>query len=224
MKAATKKPGGLNVDFKRLADDFKGLNPNDPGVWPLAPQVTLLVVLLAVTIGLFWYFDWQGQWQVLGQRDQEELRLRDDWQKKKEKAINLDEYRKQLVEIDREFGALLKQLPNKAEMDALLADINQAGLGRGLKFELFRPGNDSVKDFYAEMPIAIRVVGGYHDLGAFASDVAKMPRIVTLNNISISTDKGSQLKLDATAMTYRYLDEQELASSKKSAKSRRRGR
>ena len=131
--------------------------------------------------------------------------------------MNLEEHRRQLAEIDRQFGALLKQLPNRAEMDSLLSDINQAGLGRGLQFELFKPGADVVKEFYAEMPIDVKVSGVYHDLGEFVADVARMPRIVTLNNVGVEADKDGRLKLDTKATTYRYLDEEELAQQRQAA-------
>jgi len=218
VKAADTLKGARKIDFKRLAQDFKGLDPNDPGMWPLAPRVTVMVGLLAAVLGAFWWFDWQEQADTLAQREQEEVQLRDSWAAKKRQAVNLDEHRRQLAEIDRQFGALLKQLPNRAEMDSLLSDINQAGLGRGLQFELFKPGNNVVKEFYAEMPIDIRVTGNYHELGEFAGDVARMPRIVTLNNLAINTDKDGRLKLEAKAITYRYLDEDEIAKQRQDAK------
>jgi type IV pilus assembly protein PilO len=199
------------IDFQRLAQDFKGLDPNDPGVWPLAPRIVVLVVLFVAIVAAAWWFDWQDQVDELKKREAEELQLRQTWISKKKLAINLEDYRRQLAEIDRQFGALLKQLPNKAEMDSLLSDINQAGLGRGLQFDLFRPGSETVKDFYAEMPIAISVVASYHDLGAFAADVAKMPRIVILDGVKLQGQSNGLLKLDAQAVTYRYLDEEELA-------------
>ncbi|MCB1960972.1 MAG: type 4a pilus biogenesis protein PilO [Rhodocyclaceae bacterium] len=214
MKSRDVKSRTLSsVDLSRLADDFKGLDPNDPGVWPLAPRVVILLVFFVATLAGAWWFFWQDQMDLLTQREAEELTLRDEWVRKKRQSVNLDVHLQQLAEIDRQFGALLRQLPNRAEMDSLLADINQAGLGRGLLFELFKPGGDVVKEFYAEMPIAVRVTGQYHDLGAFASDVAKMPRIVTLNNLVIErAQPGEPLKMDATAVTYRYLDEEELAA------------
>nr|WP_286206751.1 type 4a pilus biogenesis protein PilO [Thauera linaloolentis] len=207
-----------------MAQDFKGLDANDPGMWPLAPRVAVMVGLLAATLGAFWWFDWQEQAEALAQREQEETQLRDGWVAKKRQAVNLDEHRRQLAEIDQQFGALLKQLPNRAEMDSLLSDINQAGLGRGLQFELFKPGSNVVKEFYAEMPIDIRVTGDYHELGEFASDVARMPRIVTLNNLAINADKDGRLKLEAKAITYRYLDEEEIAKQRQDAKAATKGR
>lgn len=214
-------------DVRQLAQDFKGLNPNDPGMWPLAPRIAVFAALLALTLAAVWYFDWQGQAATLSQKEQEEVRLREDWVSKKKQAVNLDEHRRQLADINRQFGALLKQLPNRAEMDALLADINQAGLGRGLQFELFKPGAEQVKDFYAEVPISLTINGGYHDLGEFASDVAKLSRIVTLNNLALAMSKDGKLKLTAVASTYRYLDEEELAAKRQAenaAKGKAKGR
>lgn len=206
------------IDFARLAQDFRGLDPNDPGVWPLAPRIAVFIALLVAVLGLVWWFDWQEQVDLLRKKEADELQLRQDWISKKKLAVNLDAYKLQLEEIDRQFGSLLKQLPNRAEMDSLLSDINQAGLGRGLQFELFKPGTDVVKDFYAEMPIDIRITGGYGDFGSFAEDVANMPRIVTLNNLAIEGQKDGQLKLDAKAITYRYLDEEELAQKRQQEK------
>jgi type IV pilus assembly protein PilO len=207
-----------SIDFERLSQDFKGLDPNDPGAWPLAPRVAVFVALLVVVVALAWWFDWRDQAALLEQRETEEVQLRQDWLTKKRLAVNLDAYKLQLEETDRQFGALLKQLPNRAEMDSLLSDINQAGLGRGLQFELFKPGADVVKDFYAEMPIDVRVVGAYDDLGAFAEDVARMPRIVTLNDVAVESQKDGKLKLEAKAITYRYLDEEELAQKRQQEK------
>lgn len=203
------------LDVQSLLRDFRGLDPNDPGQWPLAPRIaTLLAIFLAIVVG-GWWFDWSEQLTVLETKEREEAVLKEDWVGKKRQAVNLPEYRRQLSEIDRQFGALLKQLPNRSEMESLLADINQAGLGRGLQFELFKPGTEVMKDFYAELPIAVRVTGSYHDLGEFVGDVAQMPRIVTLNDIAIETQKDGVLKFDATAMTYRYLDDEEVARLRK---------
>ena len=208
---------GRGIDLQRLAQDFRGLDPNDPGLWPAAPQVAVYLAVLVLTVAAFWWFDWQDQALTLEARRAEETQLRDSWVAKKRQAVNLEEYRRQLEEIDRQFGALLKQLPNRAEMDSLLSDINQAGLGRGLQFELFKPGADVVKEFYAEMPIDVRVTGVYHDLGEFVADLASMPRMVTLNDVGIDADKDGRLKLQAKAVTYRYLDEEELAQQRKAA-------
>ena len=186
--------------------------------------LTTVIGLLVATIAGFWWFDWQDQVAVLEQRQAEEVQLRESWVAKKRQAVNLEEHRRQLAEIDRQFGALLKQLPNRAEMDSLLSDINQAGLGRGLQFELFKPGADVVKEFYAEMPIDVKVSGVYHDLGEFVADVARMPRIVTLNNVAINADKDGRLKLEAKAITYRYLDEGEIAKQRQEAKAAAKGK
>lgn len=203
-----------NIRLDQLAQDFKNLDPNDPGLWPLVPRVAALLGLLIAILGLAWWFDWKAQGEDLDQRVAQEAQLKDEWLAKKRQAVNLDEYRRQLTEIDRQFGALLKQLPSKTEMENLLIDVNQAGLGRGLQFELWKPNSESPKDFYAELPIAIRLTGSYHDLGNFVGDVAKLPRIVTLNDIAIEVAKDGTLKMDASAVTYRYLDEQEVAKQR----------
>lgn len=223
MNASRKTPA-KGIDFQRLMADFRGLDPNDPGLWPAAPRVAVFVTLLALTIAGFWWFDWQDQVLTLETRRAEETQLRDSWVAKKRQAVNLEEHRRQLEEIDRQFGALLKQLPNRAEMDSLLSDINQAGLGRGLQFELFKPGADVVKEFYAEMPIDVRVTGTYHDLGQFAADVARMPRVVTLNDVAIEVDKDGRLKMGTKATTYRYLDEEELAQQRQAAQAAKQGK
>lgn len=210
-------------DFARLAQDFRSLDANDPGLWPLAPRIAVLAAVLAATIAGYWWFDWRDQGRELEHARAGETVLRQTWLEKKRQAANLDEHRQQLAEIDRQFGALLKQLPNRAEMDSLLSDINQAGLGRGLKFELFKPGPDVMRDFYAEMPIELRVSGTFHELGEFAGDVARMPRIVTLHNLVLDTARDGRLRMDAVAVTYRYLDEDEIARQRRAgAQGRRR--
>ena len=204
------------IDFNSIADDFRFMNPNDPGGWPLVPKITVLVGLFALIIAAGWWFVWNDQFIDLETKEREEETLKQQFLDKKRQAVNLDLYVQQLAEIDRSFGALLKQLPDKSEIEALLIEINQAGLGRGLQFELFKPGQEQVKDFYAELPITVKINGGYHDFGAFAADIAKLPRIVTLNNIAITPVKeGGQLSLDATTKTFRYLDEEEVARQKK---------
>lgn len=218
-----KLPAVPKIDFKALAEDFKSLDPKDIGTWPLLPRLT---VLLGVFVGLLvggWWFDWKGELENLESKRQQEAKLKDEYLDKKRQAVNLEEHRKQLAEIDKTFGTLLKQLPNKAEMEALLVDINQAGLGRGLQFELFKPGRETIRDFYAELPITLKISGNYHDLGAFAADVAKLPRIVSLTNIAVVPDKGGVLKMDATAMTYRYLDEEELAAQRRAKSAQAKG-
>ena len=205
------------IDFQAIADDFRYLNPNDPGAWPLIPKLTMLFGLFAVLLVAGWWFLWSDQLAELEGKQKEEETLKQQYLDKKKQAVNLDLYIEQLAEIDRSFGALLKQLPNKSEIEALLIEVNQAGLGRGLQFDLFRPRAEQVKDIYAELPNAVKINGGYHDFGAFAADIAKLPRIVTLNNISIVPGKDGVLSLDATTKTFRYLDEEEVAKQKKAA-------
>ncbi len=208
-------PAVPKFDFRTLAEDFKSLDPRDIGTWPLLPRVTMLLGVFAALLVAGWWFDWKSQLEELEGKQQQEAKLKDEYLDKKRQAVNLEEHRKQLAEIDKSFGALLKQLPNKAEMEALLIDINQAGLGRGLQFDLFKPGKETTKDFYAELPITLKISGVYHDLGAFSADVAKLSRIVSLTNVAVVPDKGGQLKMDAIAMTYRYLDEEELAAQRR---------
>jgi type IV pilus assembly protein PilO len=192
-------------------DELRNLNFREAGNWPLLPKIVILSAILLVIVALGAFLDWKDQWESLDVARSEEGKLKDQYSQKKAKAINFDLYVQQLKEVELSFGALVKQLPNRAEIDALLTDINQAGLGRGLTFELFRPATqEKMADFYAELPINIRITGNYHDMGAFASDVAQLPRIVTLNDVAINNDKGT-LTLEAVAKTFRYLDEEELA-------------
>ena len=211
-----------------LLEQFKGLDPKDPGAWPPLPKALLLLALLiGILVGAY-FLDWSDQIEQLDAGRAEESKLKQEYKSKKQQSINLDLYRRQLREIDSSFGALLKQLPNRSQMDALLVDINQSGLGRGLQFELFKPAaRETSRDFYAELPIQLRVIGGYHDIGAFASDIGGLSRIVTLNDITLAGGKGGSLVVDATAKTFRYLDEEEVAaqrraSAQKAAKGRKR--
>ena len=204
-------------------DELRRLDPKKIGSWPVLPKLGVLLLLLLLIIGAAYYFLWADQLaQIEAERAKTE-KLKNTFIDKKKVAINLPAYRKQLDDIENQFGALLKQLPGKSEMDALLTDINQAGLGRGLQFELFKPAaSETIKDFYAELPITIRVTGNYHDIGAFASDIGKLSRIVTLNDISIGAAKDT-LSMDATAMTYRYLDEAEVAEKRRAAAAAKKG-
>jgi type IV pilus assembly protein PilO len=207
----------VGVAVQRFGDQFRGLNPNDPSLWPPVPKYALcaavtLLVLLALWFG--WLTNSNDELEV---ERAKETTLRADYQKKVAQAANLELLKKQREQVQQYVTLLEKQLPSKAEMDALLSDINQAGLGRSLQFELFRPGQISVKDYYAELPIAVRVVGRYHDIGAFASDVANLSRIVTLNNLTLTPQKDGFLSLDATARTFRYLDEEEQAAQQRAA-------
>jgi type IV pilus assembly protein PilO len=199
-------------------DDIRRLNIRDAGNWPLPAKGAALGLVFLVILVAGGLFDWRDQFDTLNRAQAEEVKLREAYATKKATAVNLELYVQQLREIEQSFGALLKQLPNKSEMDALLTDINQAGLGRGLQFELFKPATtEKMADFYAELPIALKITGNYHDMGAFASDVAQLPRIVTLNDISITADKGT-LTMDAVAKTFRYLDEDEIAKQRKAQK------
>jgi type IV pilus assembly protein PilO len=206
--------------MNKLLEQFKNLNPKNPGTWPALPKLLALIAALVALVAAGYFADWQGQVDELAAGAEQEVKVKDEYKSKKLQAINLDLYRQQLREIDNSFGALLKQLPNKSQMDALLVDINQAGLGRGLQFDLFKPApQESMKDFYAELPVSVRVTGSYHDMGQFASDIAQLSRIVTLNDIAINpTGKdGSLLAMDTTAKTFRYLDEEEVTKQKKAA-------
>jgi type IV pilus assembly protein PilO len=212
-----KKPAMSNFSLKSVADDFRNLNPKDVGVWPAVPRAVALTAIFAAILAAGWWFIWSPQVDDLEAKAKEEVRLREDWVGKKKQAVNLDLFQAQKAEIDRVFGALLKLLPNKTEIEALLVEINQSGLGRGLQFELFKPGSESRKDFYAELPIQVKLVGSYHDIGAFASDIGRLSRIVTLNNVSL-TPGAAGMTLDATTMTFRALDQEELATQKKPSK------
>ena len=202
------------------------LDPKKIGTAPILVKFGVLLVALALIVAASYWFDWQGQIEQINQEKEKEEGLRKTFLTKKSEAINLPAYQKQLEDIERQFGALLKQLPGRAEMDALLTDINQAGLGRGLQFELFKPAlQETRRDFYAELPITIKVTGSCHDIGAFASDIGKLSRIVTLENIALApvTAKGGGLVLDATAKTFRYLDDEELAQQRRAATAAKKG-
>ena len=219
-----KKPALPNIDFQSIIEDFRRLNPNDVGTWPIVPKVVVLGSLFAALIAAGWWFVWQDQLDELETKQKQEITYKEEYLNKKRQAVNLDLHLQQLNEIDRSFGALLKQLPNKSEVESLLVEINQAGMGRGLQFELFKPGQELVKDFYAELPISVRLVGSYHDFGAFAGDIGRLSRIVTLNNLAISTPgKDGTLVLDAVTKTFRYLDEEELARQRKAAQDAKKG-
>ena len=200
------------------------LDPKRIGSAPILVKLGVMLVVLLLIVGASWYFDWQDQLDRIQAETNKEEGLRKTFLEKKAEAVNLPAYQKQLEDIEKQFGALLKQLPGKSEMDALLTDINQAGLGRGLQFELFRPaGAESRRDFYAELPISIRVTGSYHDMGAFASDIGKLSRIVTLNDIALNPSGKGQLALDATAKTFRYLDEEEIATQRRAKDKDKKG-
>src|SRR3954469_14723261 len=208
----------MAINFNALVDEFKKTNWQDPGTWHWAPKILVLVcVLVGIPVAGF-FADTQGQIEQLEAGRADEAKLKQDYLSKKRQAVNLDLHRQQLREIDTQFGALLRQLPNKSQMDALLVDINQAGLGRGLQFELFKPApQETLREFYAELPIQVKVAGNYHDMGAFASDVGQLSRIVTLNDVKIDAGKDGNLTMEVVARTFRYLDDQEVAQQRKAA-------
>jgi len=208
----------MAINFNQIADDFKHTNWKDPGTWSMAPKILVLALVLALIPVGGYVLLWQDQIDEIEKGVQQEETLKKDYLAKKTQAINLDLHKQQLREIDTQFGALLKQLPNKAQMDALLVDINQAGLSRGLQFELFKPApSEAQREFYSELPISLKLIGTYHDMGGFAADVGQLPRIVTLNDVSIDAGKDGNLTMDVTARTFRYLDEEEVAAQRKAA-------
>ena len=209
----------LNAWREGIVEQFRGLNPNEPGQWPLVPKLASFLAVIVLTVALGWVFLLSDVQTSLDSEVGREPNLKEDYRSKLAQAVNLPELRKQKSQVEEYVTQLEKQLPGKAEMDALLSDISQAGVGRGLLFELFRPGQESVKDYYAELPIALRVTGRYHDIGAFAADISNLSRIVTLHNLVVvaptGKDLGGNLSMEATARTYRYLDAVEVAEQKK---------
>jgi type IV pilus assembly protein PilO len=216
------------VDMKHMGESlsaqFRGLNGRHPGQWPLAPRLLCGIGVFLAVLALGWFLYWDGLLEEQARGEQEEVKLKDEYKGKIQQAINLDALRKQKEQVGLYVASLEKQLPSKAEMDALLSDINQSGLGRGLQFELFKPGQVVVKDYYAELPISIKVTGNYHEVGAFTSDIANLPRIVTLNNLNLVSGKDGVLTLDAVAKTFRYLDADEVAAQRKAAAGNKGGK
>jgi type IV pilus assembly protein PilO len=217
----------MNIDLKHLGADiasqFEGLQGRHPGLWPLAPRLLCAAGVMVGVLVAGYFLYWSGQFEEQETLAAQEQTLRTDYRSKMAQAINLEALEAQQQQVNRYVERLEKQLPSKAEMAALLSDINQAGLGRGLQFELFRPGQVAVRDYYAELPIDIKVTGSYHAIGEFAADMAKMPRIVTLNNLSLSTGKDGTLALDAVAKTFRYLDQEELDQQAAERKKKKKG-
>ena len=211
----------LNFDFpalqEKLFGQFRDLDPKDPSNWPALPRYLLFVGISALVVVILWFLWLNTSQEELATEQATEVKLRDDYKVKLGKAVNLEALKKQREQVLQYVTQLEKQLPSKAEMDALLSDINQAGLGRSLQFDLFRPGQVAVRDYYAELPIALRVTGRYHDMGAFAADIANLSRIVTLNNLTIVPAKEGTLAMDATAKTFRYLDADEVSAQRKAA-------
>ena len=207
-----------------IVEELRSLDPKQPGNWPWFAKIGAFVLTFVAILAVFWFLLWQDQTERIEKGRNDVAKQKDTFLEKKKLAVNLEAYKQQRAEIEQAFGALLTQLPNKSEMDALLIDINQAGLGRGLAFELFRPAEkENFTEFYAELPVAIKVTGGYHDLGAFASDVAKMPRIVLLTDVKLDPPKDGVLAMEAVAKTYRYLDEEEVAKQRKTTKDKKAG-
>ena len=209
----------LNSVFEGAASQFRGLNPNEPGQWPLLPKAITFAAVAVAMLVVGWFLLLSTAHEELDTERNKEPTLKVDYRNKLAQAVNLGELRKQKLQVEEYVTQLEKQLPGKAEMDALLSDINQAVLGRGLQIELFRPGQVVIKDYYAELPIAIRVAGRYHDIGSFAADIANLSRIVTLHNLNITAggkDSNGALSMEATARTYRYLDPAELDEIRKS--------
>jgi len=198
------------ANISDISAKFRGLTLENVGSWPILPRMTLWGAVVVICAGVGYLGVWRGQMEELDNLRQTEVTLKEQYRVKLQQSINLEELRRQKEQVNQFVLTLEKQLPSKAEMDALLSDINQAGIGRGLQFELFRPGQVTLRDYYAELPISVKVSGRYHDLGAFASDIANLPRIVTLNNLSIQSTKDLTLTLDATAKTFRYFDEDEM--------------
>ena len=210
-----------NIDFaqigRNVSSQFRGLNKDDPGSWPALPRYLSYALVTLLVLGLLWYFWLNTSNEELAAEEAKEVTLRTEYKSKLAQAVNLEPLKKQREQVLLYVTQLEKQLPSKAEMDALLSDINQAGLGRSLQFELFRPGQVNVKEYYAELPIAVKVTGSFHDIGAFVADVANLSRIVTLNNLVLSpvTGKDGTLALESTAKTFRYLDTEEIADQRK---------
>ncbi len=214
----------INIDLGAVTRQFEGLQGRHPGLWPSLPKALLLFGVLASLLFVGWMVYWRGLLEELETGQQLEQQLRTEFQDKVKKAVNLDDLRKQKVQVEQYVGVLEKQLPSRAEMDALLTDINQAGVGRGAQLQLFKPGQVQVKDYYAELPISVKVVGNYHDLGSFSSDLANLPRIVTLNNLTIMRQsKTNLLEMDATAKTFRYLDKEEIDAQRQAAAAAKTG-
>ena len=207
---------------EKLKSQFMNLDPRDPAAWPAIPRYSLFLATVVGVIVILWVVWLSGAQEFLQAEQAKEQKLRDDYKTKLNKAVNLEVLKKQREQVQQYVTQLEKQLPSKSEMDALLSDINQAGLGRSLQFDLFRPGQVAVKEYYAELPIALRVTGRYHDIGAFASDIANLSRIVTLNNLSITPKSDGALSLEATAKTFRYLDADEVQAQRGASKSNKK--
>ena len=207
----------INELGAQLAGQFRNLGDRHPGQWPLAPRVLCSIGVMAAVVAAGYFGYWSSQFDEQEAGAQAEIKLRDEYKFKTAQAVNLEALRAQKTQVDQYVDRLQKQLPSKAEMDALLKDINRAGTGSGLQFESFTPAPVVVKDYYAELPINIRVTGSYHDIGAFAGNMANLSRIVTLNNMALATGKDGVLTLEAVVKTFRYLDPEEVSAQRKAA-------
>ncbi len=212
------------ANLSEISAKFRGLTLDNVGSWPILPRMTLWAGVVVACAALGYFAVWSSQMAELDSLREHETSLKEQYRVKLQQSINLEELRRQKEQVNQYVLTLEKQLPSKAEMDALLSDINQAGIGRGLQFELFRPGQVNLRDYYAELPISVKVTGRYHDLGAFASDIANLPRIVTLNNLNIQSGKDLTLSLDATAKTFRYFDEDEMATQRRARDAAKAGK
>lgn len=208
------------LNLSSYVDQFRNLNTRDVSTWPIVPRIAAVIAVIVVVLLLGWYFYWSDQLAELQKGEDDEVQLKSQYRDKLQQAVNLEPLRKQKELATQYVARLEKQLPSRSEMDALLSDINQAGIGRGLQFELFRPGQATVRDYYAELPINVRLIGNYHDIAAFTSDIASLPRIVTLNNLSIAMPPNATtpLTLEAVAKTFRYLDQDEVQAQRKAPK------
>jgi type IV pilus assembly protein PilO len=208
------------INLAQYVDQFRNLNTRDVSTWPIVPRIAAVVAIVVVVMVAGYYLYWSEKLEELQRGEDEEVTLKEQFRDKQQQAVNLEPLKKQKELAQQYVARLEKQLPSKSEMDALLSDINQAGIGRGLQFELFRPGSVTVRDYYAELPISVRLNGTYHDIASFTSDIASLPRIVTLNNISITmpANAATPLTLEAVAKTFRYLDQEEIAAQRKAAK------
>lgn len=215
MAKSFSMPFDVNAWFQSVVEQFRHLDTKDPSNWPQFPRFGLFLLVALIVLVALWFVWLSDAADELTREQQQELKLRDEYKDKLTKAVNLEALKKQREQVQQYVTQLEKQLPSKAEMDALLSDINQAGIGRSLQFDLFRPGQVAVRDYYAELPISLRVTGRYHDIGSFAADISNLSRIVTINNMTIVPGKEGTLSMDAVAKTFRYLDAEEVNAQRK---------
>ena len=205
-------PTDLKLRWLDLVQQFRGLDPRDPAAWPPLPRLALFIGLAAALVAVLWFALISDAILELDAQRQQEVQLKSDFNRKLPQALSLESLRRQREQVRQQVSLLEMQLPGRAEMDRLLSDINQAGIGRGLHFDLFRPGQVVVRTYYAELPVALKVTGSYHAIGAFAADIAALSRIVTLSNLTITPGREGMLMMEATAKTFRYLEPEEAAA------------